>query len=119
MIFIRNLRFTTRVGRRALSTTPRKLPIHALSLHRSFPYTLYKINPGGRSNIVDAATAPPRSKHFYDRDEANNVVKGRVYPTLASSGLSHLSLAFTLCLIATRNTGTDAFPPYTSFPTVV
>jgi len=92
-MFIRNFRPVTLVGRRALSTTHRQPPVHVMSLHRSFP--LYKVNPGNRSNIVDPTTAPPRSEHFYDRDEAKNVVKGRVYPTITPSGSPHLSLAFT------------------------
>lgn len=90
-------RFAALAGRRALSTTHGDPPVHVLSLHRSFPYTLYKVNPGERSNIVDVATAPPRSTHFYDRDEAENIVKGRVYPAMTSWGKFHLLLALTLC----------------------
>ena len=57
--------------------SPESLP-YVLS---RFLYTLYKINPGKHSYIVDATTVPPCSKHFYDRDEAENLVKGSsVYP---------------------------------------
>lgn len=75
-------------GRCAMSTTPGQLPINVLSLHRNFPYTLHKVNPGERSSIVDPAAAAPRSEHFYDRDEAEHLVEGRVYPTLTFEGLS-------------------------------
>ena len=79
-------------GRRFL-TTPSRPAEHVLSLHRSFPYTLYKVNPGERSKIVNAATSP-RSKYFYDSDEAENLVKGRVYPSITSQGPALPSFAF-------------------------
>ena len=89
---VRDLRFTSLLGRRFL-TTPRQPAPHVLSLHRNFPYTLYKVNPGERSNLVDLETSP-RSNHFYDKDEAQNLVKGRVYPSVTSQRLSLPSFTF-------------------------
>lgn len=83
-MFTHTTRLVTLSGRRSMSTVTRKLPTSILSLHRSFPETLYKVNPGERSNIVDPVSFP-RSEHFYDRDEVENVVGGHVYPTITSS----------------------------------
>jgi hypothetical protein len=83
---VRDVKFTSLLGRRFLTTPGQPAP-HVLSLHRIFPYTLYKVNPGERSNIVDLETSP-RSKPFYDKDEAQNLVKGRVYPSVTSQRLS-------------------------------
>jgi len=64
---------------------------------------LYKVNPGKRSNIVDSA-ASVRSARFYDRDEVENLIEGRVHPTITSSSLSPFSLAFTFSVLRATST---------------
>jgi hypothetical protein len=103
-MFIRNRRLATLAGCRPMSTAGGRLgPTSVLSLHRSFPYTLYKVNPGKRSNIVDPATSA-RSEHFHDRDEVENLIEGRVYPTITSSGLSPVPVAFVVGVLTTIST---------------
>ena len=76
-MFVNNARRSTLAGRRLVSTTGGQLPTNILSLHRSFPYTLYKINPGKRSNIVG-----PAGEHSYERDEVENLSEGLFTPLL-------------------------------------
>ena len=85
-MFVRNVRRVTLAGRRPMSTAGGQLPTSVLSLHRSFPYTLYKVNPGERSNVVG-----PCSEHSYERDEVENLREGLVYPTITNSSLSPVS----------------------------
>jgi hypothetical protein len=72
---------------------------------------LYEVNPGERSNLVDL-TASPRSEHFHDRDEAENLIGGRVYPTITSS-LSPYSVVFASCVLTgISNKRAIVFPPH-------
>ena len=115
-IFVRNTRLATLAGRRPMSTAGGRLPTSVLSLHRSFPYTLYKVNPGKRSNIVDPATSA-RSEHFHSRDEVENLIEGRVYPTITSSGLSPAPVAFVVSVLTTISTPwATIFSPHTLAP---
>jgi len=117
-MFVRNARLAILAGCRHMSTTGgRLLPTSVLSLHRRFPYTLYKVNPGERSNIVDPATSA-RSEYFYDRDEVENLRGGRVYPTITSSSLSPFMVVFTPNLLTTISSigWTIVFPPHALAP---
>jgi len=67
-MFARNVRRAMLTGRRPISTAGGQPPTSVLSLHRSFPYTLYKVNPGEGSNIVG-----PCSEHSYEKDEVENL----------------------------------------------
>jgi hypothetical protein len=58
-----------------MSTTGGGLPTNNLSLHRSFPFTLYNVNPGERSNVVG-----PSAEHCYERDDGREPQGGLVYP---------------------------------------
>jgi hypothetical protein len=115
-MFVRNAHLAILAGCRPLSTTGGRPPTSVLSLHRSFPYTLYKVNPGKHSNIVDRATSP-RSEHFYDSDEVENLMGGSVYPNITSRGLSSFSVVFTFgMLTAISNGWATIFPPHTLAP---
>ena len=85
-MFARNVCRAMFAGRRPISTAGGQLPTSVLSLHRSFPYTLYKVNPGKCSNVVG-----PCSEHSYERDEVENLREGLVYPTITNSSLSPAS----------------------------
>lgn len=111
-MFARNVRRAMFAGRRPMSTTGGQLPITALSLHRSFPHTLYKVNPGERSNVVG-----PCSEHSYERDEVEDFREGLVYPAITNSGLSPVFGTFAFgILTAPSTTWAVIFPPHTLAP---